>query len=184
MAQDIARATAFSQSLESLLRRIETETPGSPLLIPASARAEAERALVAVEEALEPAPQATVERWLSALGALVAGQMSAEDARTRIGAYAAMLAYPRSAYTRSSLDAAARACKWFPSYAEVCQLLDAEVAAAQRQRHLLRRALAAPVEGSRPAGKWSAMTDEQRREFERLMSKWRTGHGEAQAAAQ
>lgn len=127
----------------------------------------------AVEDALQPAPQATVERWLGALGTLVAGQLSAEDARTRIAAYAAMLNYPRHAYTRSSLDAAARGCKWFPSYAEVCQLLDAEVAAAHRQRHLLRRAIAAPVESEKPVGRYSAMTPEQRAEFDAVMARWR-----------
>jgi len=174
MAQDLARATAFSQSLGNWLQRAETETPGSQLSIPPSVRAEAERALQAIDDALQPAPQATVERWLGALGTLVAGQLSAEDARTRIAAYAAMLNYPRHAYTRSSLDAAARSCKWFPSYAEVCQLLDAEVAAAHRQRHLLRRAIAAPVEGDRPVGRYSAMTDAQKAEFDAAMAKFRS----------
>ena len=70
MAQDLARATAFSQSLGNWLQRAETETPGSQLSIPPSVRAEAERALQAIEDALQPAPQATVERWLGALGAL------------------------------------------------------------------------------------------------------------------
>jgi hypothetical protein len=156
MAQDLARATVFSQSLGNWLQRAETETPGSQLSIPPSVRAEAERALQAVEDALQPAPQATVERWLGALGTLVAGQLSAEDARTR------------------SLDAAARSCKWFPSYAEVCQLLDAEVAAAHRQRHLLRRAIAAPVEGDKPVGRYSAMTDAQKAEFDTAMAKFRS----------
>jgi hypothetical protein len=143
--------------------------------IPPSARAEAERAIVAVEASLQPAPREVVDRWVAALGTLVAGgNLTVEEARAKGAAYAAMLNYPRSAYTRASLDAAARAFRWFPSYAELCQLLDAEVAAIQRQRHLLRRALAAPVETAKPVGKWRDMTDEQKAEFEATMAKFRS----------
>ena len=85
-----------------------------------------------------------------------------------------MLEYPSSAFSRSSLDAAARKFRWFPSYAEVCEHLEAEVAAAKAQRHQLRRAIALPSEGSRPVGRWSAMTDEQKAEFEATMAKFRS----------
>jgi len=177
MAQDLdlSPATGFSQSLASWLRRAETEQAGSLIPIPPTARVEAERALVAIEAALQPAPREIVDRWVAALGTLVAGgQLTVEDARTKGAAYAAMLTYPRSAYTRASLDAAARAFKWFPAYAELCQLLDAEVAEVQRQRHMLRRAIAAPVESAKPVGRWSAMTDEQKAEFDATMAKFRS----------
>jgi len=52
--------------------------------------------------------------------------------------------------------------------------LEAEVAAAKAQRHQLRRAIALPAEGSRPAGKWSSMTDEQKAEFEATMARFRS----------
>ena len=177
MAQDLdlSPATGLSQSLASWLRRTETEQAGSLIPIPPSARAEAERALAAIDASLQPAPREIVDRWVAALGTLVAGgNLTVEEARVKGAAYAAMLNYPRSAYTRSSLDTAARACKWFPSYAELCQLLDAEVAEAQRQRHLLRRAVTATVESEKPVGKWSTMTDAQKAEFEATMARFRS----------
>lgn len=177
MAQDLdlSPATGLSQSLASWLRRTETEQAGFLIPIPPSARAEAERALAAIDASLQPAPREIVDRWVAALGTLVAGgNLTVEEARVKGAAYAAMLNYPRSAYTRSSLDTAARACKWFPSYAELCQLLDAEVAEAQRQRHLLRRAVTATVESEKPVGKWSTMTDAQKAEFEATMAKFRS----------
>lgn len=174
MAQDLARATALSQSLSGLLARIATEQPGAPLEISSTQRAEAERALAAIDAALQPAPQALIERWVAALGTLCAGKPDEADAAAKIRAYAAMLEFPASAFSRSSLDAAARRFKFFPAYAELVEHLEAEVAAAKAQRHQLRRAIALPAEGSRPVGKWSTMTDEQKAEFEATMAKFRS----------
>ena len=174
MAQDLARATALSQSLSGLLARIATEQPGAPLEISSTQRAEAERALAAIDAALQPAPQALIERWVAALGTLCAGKPDEADAAAKIRAYAAMLEFPASAFSRSSLDAAARRFKFFPAYAELVEHLEAEVAAAKDQRHQLRRAIALPAEGSRPVGKWSLMTDEQKAEFEATMARFRS----------
>lgn len=174
MAQDLARATALSQSLSGLLARIATEQPGAPLEISSTQRAEAERALAAIDAALQPAPQALIERWVAALGTLCAGKPDEADAAAKIRAYAAMLEFPASAFSRSSLDAAARRFKFFPAYAELVEHLEAEVAAAKAQRHQLRRAIALPAEGSRPVGKWSAMTDAQKAEFEATMARFRS----------
>lgn len=174
MAQDLARATALSQSLSGLLARIATEQPGAPLEISSTQRAEAERALAAIDAALQPAPQALIERWVAALGTLCAGKPDEADAAAKIRAYAAMLEFPASAFSRSSLDAAARRFKFFPAYAELVEHLEAEVAAAKAQRHQLRRAIALPAEGSRPVGKWSSMTDEQKAEFEATMARFRS----------
>ena len=176
MAQDLdlSPATGLSFSLSALLGRMQTEQPGAPLAISSTQKAEAERALAAIEAALQPAPQALALRWITALGTLTATKPGEADGDAKARAYAAMLEYPASAFSRASLDAAARKFRWFPSYAEVCEHLEAEVAAAKAQRHQLRRAVALPSEGSRPVGKWSAMTDEQKAEFEATMAKFRS----------
>ena len=153
---------------------MQTEQPGAPLAISSTQKAEAERALAAIEAALQPAPQALALRWISALGTLTASKPGEADGDAKARAYAAMLEYPASAFSRASLDAAARKFRWFPSYAEVCEHLEAEVAAAKAQRHQLRRAVALPVEGSTPVGKWSSLTDEQKAEFEATMAKFRS----------
>ena len=171
---DLSPATGLSFSLSALLARMQTEQPGAPLAISSTQKAEAERALAAIEAALQPAPQALALRWISALGTLTATKPGEADGDAKARAYAAMLEYPASAFSRASLDAAARKFRWFPSYAEVCEHLEAEVAASKAQRHQLRRAIALPSEGSRPAGKWSTMTDAQKAEFESTMAKFRS----------
>ncbi len=153
---------------------MQTEQPGAPLSISSTQKTEAERALAAAEAALQPAPQALAERFVTALGTLTATRPGEADGLAKIRAYAAMLEFPASAFTRSSLDAAARRFKFFPAYAELVEHLEAEVAAAKAQRHQLRRAIALPAEGSRPVGKWSTMTDEQKAEFEATMAEFRS----------
>ena len=152
---------------------MQTEQPGAPLSISSTQKTEAERALVAAEAALQPAPQALAERFVTALGTLTATRPGEADGLAKVRAYAAMLEFPASAFTRSSLDAAARKFRFFPSYAELVEHLEAEVAQAKALRHQLRRAVALPVEGAKPAGKYSAMTPEQRAEFDALMARWR-----------
>jgi hypothetical protein len=111
---------------------------------------------------------------VTALGTLTATRPGEADGLAKVRAYAAMLEFPASAFTRSSLDAAARKFRWFPSYAELVEHLEAEVAQAKALRHQLRRAVALPVEGSKPSGKYSAMTDAQRAEFDAAMAKFRS----------
>jgi Mg-chelatase subunit ChlI len=175
MAQDLApNATGLSFTLSALLGRMQTEQPGAPLSISSTQKTEAERALVAAEAALQPAPQALAERFVTALGTLTATRPGEADGLAKVRAYAAMLEFPASAFTRSSLDAAARKFRWFPSYAELVEHLEAEVAQAKALRHQLRRAVALPVEGSKPSGKYSAMTDAQKAEFDAAMAKFRS----------
>lgn len=173
MGQEIAVGTGLSSSLKNLLARIETEQPGAPLSISSTAKAEAQAALAAVDEALRPAPEGLALRWLTALGTLTATRPDEADAAGKARAYATMLEFPASAFSKASLDAAARKFRWFPAYAEVCEHLEAEVAAAKAQRHQLRRAVALPVAEHQPRGRWSEMTAEQRAEFDRLMAGFR-----------
>lgn len=139
--------------------------------------AEARAAMAAVDAALQPAPIDLVKRWLEALGALVAAAPGEAEAARKIHAMATMLEFPASAFNRASLNAAARKFRFFPSYAELCEHLEAETAEAKRLRHQLRRAVALPVAEHQPRGRWSEMTDEQRAEFDRLMAGWRGQRG-------
>jgi len=75
-----------------------------------------------------PATANHCARWLASLGNLVAGQMSAQDVRDKLTAYAGNLDYPAGLYTQDSLKAAGKRFKWFPSFAELTEFLDARKA--------------------------------------------------------
>jgi hypothetical protein len=66
-----------------------------------------------------------VTSWLSDLANLTAGTAPLADAKTKVAAIAGMLAedFPAGAFTRQSLAVVARTCKFFPSYAELCDTL-------------------------------------------------------------
>lgn len=63
-----------------------------------------------------------VRQWLASLGVLVAGTSSRQEAEARLAAYAPLLIreFPPQAFTADSLTAVARACKFFPSFGELC----------------------------------------------------------------
>jgi hypothetical protein len=65
--------------------------------------------------------------WLASLGLLTAGTMTAEDAKAKCVAYVSMIfeQFEAWAFTKVSLEAVARQCKWFPSYAELVEHLGA-----------------------------------------------------------
>ena len=71
------------------------------------------------------ADQAVTRDWLKALGTLVAGSLPANESRAKLNLLAPMLAeeFPAGAFTPPSLAAVARQCKFFPSYAEICEVL-------------------------------------------------------------
>jgi hypothetical protein len=67
-------------------------------------------------------------KWLSQLGMLTAGAtLSEADAQTKILSYLTLLMdeFPPAAFNQASLNHVAKACKFFPSYAEVAQHLSA-----------------------------------------------------------
>lgn len=173
MANSLAIVTVLSPSLKNALAKIENAQPGEPLSISSQMIAEARDAMAAVDAALQPAPIDLVKRWLEALGALVAAAPGEAEAARKIHAMATMLEFPASAFNRASLNAAARKFRFFPSYAELCEHLEAETAGTKTLRHQLRRLVALPVSERQAGTRWSELTPEQRAEFDRLMAGFR-----------
>lgn len=68
-----------------------------------------------------------VRDWLKALGALVAVALSAEEADSRLSAFVPLLAdeFSERYFTPNSLRFVARACKFFPTYGELVDHLNA-----------------------------------------------------------
>lgn len=173
MAQDLVTATGLSSSLRNALAQIANAQPGERSSISSRTMAEAREAAIGVEQALRPAPPEVAERWLEALGVLCATSPQEADAARKVRAMALMLEFPARCYNRASLNAAARRFKFFPAYAEICEHLEAEASELKRLRHDIRRVLASPVEGDRPAPKYSALTPDQRAQFDAIMAGFR-----------
>lgn len=94
----------------------------------AETRAHAATAAAHLEQSLAVESDADgVAKWLGQLGILTAGKMTADDARMRLAAYAALLEHPAGCFTKGSLKRAAVKFTWFPSFAEVSEFLDGEV---------------------------------------------------------
>ena len=96
-----------------------------------------------------PTDQNTVRKWLMALGALSAGSLTPMEVEAKLGTMAPLLAeeFDPEAFTKASLVRAARASKFFPVFAEVCDALRATVRDA---RPLMPR-LASPGPAPREA---------------------------------
>lgn len=110
--------------------------------IRAAARDEAKRLLDIIET---PCPPHVAAQWLGQLGILTAGKMTADDAKVRLSAYAAMLEHSVGCFTKASLRKAATKFTWFPSFAEVSAFLDGELWWLKAQHVRLERiANAAP----------------------------------------
>ena len=67
----------------------------------------------------------TVSSWLNDLNDLTAGARPLADSKPKVAALASALSeeFPAGAFSRQSLMAVARAYKFFPSYAEICDTL-------------------------------------------------------------
>jgi hypothetical protein len=67
----------------------------------------------------------TVTSWLNDLNDLTAGARPLADSKRKIAALASALFddFPPAAFTRQSLLVVSRAYKFFPSYAEICEVL-------------------------------------------------------------
>ena len=70
-----------------------------------------------------------VRDWLRGFMALISSNISPEETRLRLNALAARLAtnFPSHAFNEQSFEAVARCLKFFPSYAELFEPLDAWV---------------------------------------------------------
>ena len=103
-----------------------------------------------------PASLDSVRRWLIALALQTAGKgMTAADAEARASAYVPTLAdEPAFCFTAATLKAAARKFTWFPSVAEIVELLERETADKRSQVDIAKR-LASQIPrrvDERPAG--------------------------------
>lgn len=129
MTTDIATTTPATTN--HLAKVLDAEMSNGewvpPRQITPSLRAQAKAALpTMMERASKPAQIEGKQEWLNSLGALVAGKMSLEEARARVEAYADLLDYPAGVFSKATLRRAGEKFTWFPSYAEVNEMLKAE----------------------------------------------------------
>ena len=126
--------------------------------------AQAKRLLPAAEEALKPAPRQKAKDWLAMLGTLCAGQMSAADAKAKIGVYVPLLEAPELVLSRDTLREAGERFKWFPSYAEISEFLAEKVGPMKQLRARLEAiANARPSLPPPPTGKsWNELSDDEK----------------------
>jgi hypothetical protein len=123
------------------------------------------------EALLKPADKALVQKWLQALGVLCAGQMTAADAKAKIGAYVPLLDAPASVLNRRTLADAGRAFKWFPSFAELSEFLDGRTWVMRKLAARLKLlAETTPQIEHQPGSDWKDLTQEQRDEIDRRLS--------------
>lgn len=142
-----------------------------PAEVDARDKGEARNKLPLALRAAAPCGRETVKDWLNALGVMCAGQMTATDAKAKISVYAANLDHPALCFTQETLGEAGRKFKWFPSYAEVIEFLDAKARPARALAYRLKKISEAPEREHKPAQgqTWRSMTPEQREQFKAMM---------------
>lgn len=176
----VARANPTSQALSSLpenrerVRELDRMLTGEwmfppggesyegrwrkPESFPVSLRPLAEEALVEARAEAVLADKPTISKWLASLAVLCAGgNMTAEDAKAKLQAYAAMFdgQLPASILTRSSLDEVARKFKFLPSYGELAPALSRLANPVLRRVDRLETLLALPP----PEPPWTPPSD-------------------------
>lgn len=144
-----------------------------PALVTETIRHQAGAALAQWSERYAPAPDQAKRDWLVKLGLLVAGTMTEADARVKSAALIDVIDHPSGCFTKHSLRRAAERFKFWPSFAELKELLDEELR-RQRVFEIRLRALLAPPQQAiapKPAGKqWADMNAEERAEHDRLLA--------------
>lgn len=116
-----------------------------PAVISDDMRSEADTASRVLWRALRPSRIADVELWLASLGSLTASRKDADDADAAIRAMAGVLDdVPVAVLTQDTLRKAAKRFKWWPSYAELGEFLDAEKSVLERRLKRLRAIVDAP----------------------------------------
>lgn len=111
--------------------------------------AEAARIVAAMDAKSDLARVTDMEEWLASLGPLVAGNISVEDARAKLAAYCGMLEYPAACFTKASLAKAAKRFKFFPTFSELTEFLDAQHADLRVKRQRLE-AIVRAAQGNAP----------------------------------
>ena len=122
--------------------------------------AEAKALIQSAELENEPAPEKIKAKWLASLGTLCAGKATVSEIQSQLVAYASMVDYPETAFTKTTLDKAARNFKWFPSYAELTEFLDAETSTLRNNLSRLRQ-VANAKPNQKKAGEYNAPTETQ-----------------------
>jgi hypothetical protein len=117
-----------------------------PAVLP-ELRDEAAAAAAALKAALAPASKSLKTGWLMKLGMLCASSANATDAKNKIVEYAAAIDHPPLCFTDGTGTAAARQFKFFPSFSELCQFLDAEARPHRDRLRRLERVATAPPMG-------------------------------------
>lgn len=86
---------------------------------------------------MERPTERQVADWLLALAPLVAATMPANEARERVKAYVPELVarFDSRDFDASSREFVARNCRFFPSYGELCELLDKWPRPAEKPQH-------------------------------------------------
>lgn len=151
--------------------------------VPEAVKAEAGRLIAPLFAALEPASPRLVGDWLARLGVLVAGNLSAADARIKIAAYAADLRYPALCFTDQTRADAAKAFKFFPSFAELSEFLDGIAAPHRTKLHRIRAIAGRPVR-QEPRGRgWGDLSPAERLAHDAMMASLRRELESADSAA-
>ena len=112
----------------------------APAVVAPAMRAEAVIALAAYDRMMRPASLRTVAPWLVRLGIAAAGSLGQDEAQAKVQALACDLCeeYPEGVFTDETRRKVARACKWFPSYAELAEILDRQTKALKTRHGRLR----------------------------------------------
>lgn len=123
-----------------------------PTVIPAALAMEARAQLEWLDaHAMRPAETGDIRAWLLALGNAVAASsgLTAAAVEVKLSALLGLLEdYPAGTFSKAALRCAAKRFKFFPSFAELDDLLAAETAALREKRKRLH-AIATPRPGAR-----------------------------------
>jgi hypothetical protein len=145
-------STVRSQALDAAIRAAITPHPDLlPVPVASWMRPAAEAEHAALVAALEPAGARVVAAWLAPLLLLVAKAPTGDAARITVRAMADALAdLPACCWTPDTLREAARTFKWWPSVAEVAELVQTRSEQLRKERTALSRMLHAPTRRGSP----------------------------------
>jgi hypothetical protein len=89
---------------------------------------------------LLPTSRDVVAAWLLRVGLAVASQMSVDDAKAKVEvmAFDLVVEFPVAVFSDKTRRRAMRRFKWFPSYAELAELLDLEAGRLRRAQKRLK----------------------------------------------